>query len=530
MNGPEFLRTNLPSGPISWSTTAQTVRFPPAWADAPGLLSLPVKYGTNNLSAELHTASFVAISFAFAAQLSARISSYPVGPVVITHQPTNLTVMEGRPATFSFFGAGPLLFQWASNGVAIAGATNPTYTIPAVSYAMLSNRYSVVASNKSYWARSSNAVLTVVPDTNRPALLGAYCVSSYQILVSFSEAVTPASAQSLANYAITNSAFPPLAIHTAVLTNGTNVLLTVTPGNGSDYVVVVNNVKDVSISGNQIYPNSNVKIGIKISMPIDSTWFYNEMGTNMPPNWKAAAYDDSLWPSGFALLYYEDAILPAPKRTQLWLRNPDNVYVPTFYFRQHLPLAVGASRVSVSFRHVIDDGAIVYVNGNEIHRFNMAVGPVNHQTLANTNVGNATWSPATDAYKISLTNVLQGGNNVIAAEVHQGSSSSPDVCFGLEMSITAPSGCAGGTLIVDDFGIIQASRLADGRLFLKWFDSSSVLYKSENLFTPPAGWTPVITGVTEYVVAPDTSKRQVFYRLKFPANASSIVCISDTDP
>ena len=81
----------------------------------------------------------------------------------------------------------------------------------------------------------------------------------------------------------------------------------------------------------------------------------------------------------------------------------------------------------------------MYVNGNEIHRFNMPTGVVNYQTFSTGEVANAGWSPTEGAYFPSLANTLQGGENVLAAEVHQSDNNSPDICFGLEFSITAPS-------------------------------------------------------------------------------------------
>ena len=155
---------------------------------------------------------------------------HAVGPVVITRQPTNTTVAEGQSATFSFFGAGPSRFQWFQNGLAINGATNASYTIPSVTLGMNSNRYSVVAMNSSSTATSSNALLTVVTDTNAPSLVGAYVISSNQVLVTFSEPLFTTPAQVLTNYKITNALAANLSILSATVTNGSNVLLRVSQG------------------------------------------------------------------------------------------------------------------------------------------------------------------------------------------------------------------------------------------------------------------------------------------------------------
>src|SRR6266436_249797 len=56
----------------------------------------------------------------------------PVAPTITT-QPASQTVTAGQNASFSVTATGtaPLTFQWQKNGVAISGATSPSYTTPA---------------------------------------------------------------------------------------------------------------------------------------------------------------------------------------------------------------------------------------------------------------------------------------------------------------------------------------------------------------------------------------------------------------
>src|SRR5467141_3617051 len=56
----------------------------------------------------------------------------PVAPTITT-QPASQTVTAGQNASFSVTATGtaPLTFQWQKNGVAIGGATSPSYTTPA---------------------------------------------------------------------------------------------------------------------------------------------------------------------------------------------------------------------------------------------------------------------------------------------------------------------------------------------------------------------------------------------------------------
>src|SRR6185295_11288058 len=120
------------------------------------------------------------------------------------------------------------------------------------------------------------------------------------------------------------------------------------------------------------------------------------------------------------------------------LRGTNGNFTTTYYFRQHIPLAVGNSNVTGFLRHVIDDGAIMYLNGLEFQRYNMPAGSQPYNTQANGNVGDAVYTPASGTINLTFTN-LTGGDNVFAVEVHQNGSASSDVCFGAELSLSAPS-------------------------------------------------------------------------------------------
>ena len=86
----------------------------------------------------------------------------PVAPA-ITAQPTNLTVLVGRTATYSVAATGtsPLSFQWAFNGTNIDGATDATLTLGNVQLTQAGS-YSVLVSNLVGSTNSVTATLSVV--------------------------------------------------------------------------------------------------------------------------------------------------------------------------------------------------------------------------------------------------------------------------------------------------------------------------------------------------------------------------------
>jgi alpha-L-arabinofuranosidase len=87
-------------------------------------------------------------------------------PPVITQQPTNQTVIQGSNATFTVTATGtmPLSYQWYFNSVVLDAATNATLSLNGVQTNNAGNYYAVV-SNPAGSVTSSNAVLTVNPQT-----------------------------------------------------------------------------------------------------------------------------------------------------------------------------------------------------------------------------------------------------------------------------------------------------------------------------------------------------------------------------
>ena len=160
---------------------------------------------------------------------------------------------------------------------------------------------------------------------------------------------------------------------------------------------------------------------------IDDVWSYDQSNTNLFTAWRAVGYNDSLWPTDEALFYVEGAALPAPKNTPLTLGPP------TYYFRKHFNLDVDPNDVtSFEYSTVIDDGAIVYINGQEVlPRIGMEEDvDIYFSTFADRTVGDADYE-----YHPSIpASYFVRGDNVIAVEVHQSGATSTDVVFGLELS------------------------------------------------------------------------------------------------
>ena len=98
------------------------------------------------------------------------VTAAAVAPAITT-QPANQSVTEGQTATFSVTATGtaPLTYQWKKGGTDISGATSSTYTTPATSSADNAAVFTVVVTNGTGSATSSNATLTVT-DPVPPAI------------------------------------------------------------------------------------------------------------------------------------------------------------------------------------------------------------------------------------------------------------------------------------------------------------------------------------------------------------------------
>lgn len=100
----------------------------------------------------------------------------------IFQQPRDRSAFENQTGYFDVGveGATPLTYQWRRNGVAIAGATGPTYTTPLLTAADNGARYSITVTNAKGTVTSTDAVLTVLPPptittspTNQTVAVGA---------------------------------------------------------------------------------------------------------------------------------------------------------------------------------------------------------------------------------------------------------------------------------------------------------------------------------------------------------------------
>lgn len=141
-------------------------------------------------------------------------------------------------------------------------------------------------------------------------------------------------------------------------------------------------------------------------------WKYSDTGQDLGTNWSQPDYDDSGWAAGPARLGYGD---PEVFTTYSYGPDPLNRYITT-YFRHWFDVSGNVVFTNLNFRLSRVDGAVVWLNGQELFRMNMPAGMITNATLAPTSTA------AESAYIFFPTNLavsgLPGGTNLLAVELH----------------------------------------------------------------------------------------------------------------
>ncbi|MBL7884035.1 MAG: metallophosphoesterase family protein, partial [Bacteroidia bacterium] len=166
-------------------------------------------------------------------------------------------------------------------------------------------------------------------------------------------------------------------------------------------------------------------------IPSGSSWKYLDNGSNQGNAWTTSTFNDATWQTGNAELGYGDA---DEATVVSYGSSSSNKHITT-YFRKQFNVTNPSAYTSLFLQLVRDDGAIVYINGNEVWRDNMPSGTINHTTLATNTVAwpnEGNWNSST----ISSAN-LASGTNTIAVEIHQDSPNSSDISFNLKLEGTS---------------------------------------------------------------------------------------------
>ncbi|MDA7888596.1 PKD domain-containing protein, partial [Akkermansiaceae bacterium] len=438
LNGTEVARDNLTTGTVSagteaWNDVSSTyedilIHF----AVDPALLV----EGENMIAAEIHQEAGDSGDLSFDLELSASRNLSPVSP--------SWSVV---PAGATVSAAGE--FNASSPGsytvTATSGGLNATATIAVAS----DNEVSISALDRFLWengAATSAVQVTRVGSITEELTVSLSVSGEATSGVDYSgvpASVTIPAGQSSAEFTISviddsvregHEAIFVTPVATGLFSIGSGGVASVTivddevaqvefPDAGSDTTVTVGEV--MNLSGQTRWREELVEAG--------DYWKYDDLGAEPAAGWKGLPYADGSWQEGWAKFGYGDN----DETTTVSYGGVDNQKYLTTYFRRRFYLDDPADYSGLVASLLVDDGAVIYLNGNEVERINIADGVVTYSSRAQSAVGGNDEETFFD-WPLDPTDLV-AGENILAVEVHQASQTSSDLGFDLALKGTLVS-------------------------------------------------------------------------------------------
>jgi len=172
----------------------------------------------------------------------------------------------------------------------------------------------------------------------------------------------------------------------------------------------------------------NTNLAVSVLVKGGENWKYSDQGVDLGTNWVSPGYDDRSWSNGPARLGYGEE---ADATIVSYGASATNK-ISTTYFRHSFVVPAGLTCNNLVLRFAQAPGAMVWLNGQEIWRTNLSVGPILFTNLAtavpHTIDGPFIYNPI--AIDPSL---LSSGTNVIAVELHQYSAAYSRIGFDMEL-------------------------------------------------------------------------------------------------
>ncbi|MES2438299.1 MAG: lamin tail domain-containing protein [Verrucomicrobiota bacterium] len=400
LNGQEISRINLPAGAVGHGTPALSNVSQPAESCFQMVSSAALISGTNVLAVSLHKAVSDTSAF-FSASLHATES--PADPSLASVLRLNEIAAANDPGFFiELRNPGSGAVSTAGYTLSISGGASfplPASSLPA------GGLVSFTADQLGFFPAVGDKIVLVAP--------GAV-IADVQLA-----AATPGGRS---------------ATHPGEWLRASAA----TPGGANQFALTSDIViNEICYKAPDLAPVTGTP-PVVTSIPVvsyNSTWRYNQTGPALPSNWPSSAHPvGGGWQSGPGTLAYSTSGLPLAVGTQLASPGTNNPFVLTYYFETDFTLSAAnaAALSSLTLTHLIDDGAVFYLNGVELSRFNMNEGSFTAGTLANPGVATAALvGPITVAVPAGAA---VAGTNRLSVEVHQINNTSSDIVFGLQAS------------------------------------------------------------------------------------------------
>jgi len=165
-------------------------------------------------------------------------------------------------------------------------------------------------------------------------------------------------------------------------------------------------------------------------VPFDAQWAYYDQGSLDGRSWMAQKFPTTGWGTGAAPLGYNNQ---NSVTTRIDFGDDSQHKRTAYYFRHQFTLDhVPTADQDVQFTFRVDDGCIIYLNGKEIHRYNMPEGDVSYADYSITYVGT---DPYSETFSLDPS-LLSVGTNTIAVEVHNNNDTSSDLYWAASLTYT----------------------------------------------------------------------------------------------
>lgn len=346
--------------------------------------------------------------YALRQRIAEAIEGLDPGAPMIVSPPRSRAVATGNRATLRVDALGwPLpAYQWRQDGVVLQGATASSLTLSNFAPS-LAGDYEVVVSN------AAGVVTSTV------ARVEGYWTNPPSILAGPESLVRPARERAVFNLTAVSAhpmsyrwTFNGTPVDSPQATNATLILSNLTLTQAGDYAAIVSNA--VGTATSRVARLTVLVTNTTYTFATAGTaWRYHDLGQDLGTAWRETLYDDSAWPVAPAQLGFGDG----DETSVIGLGQSASNAAPTFYFRHAFPFVQATLRFPLTGRLLCDDGAVVYLNGTEVFRTNLAAGPVSYETPAASTVEDAAES------RFHVFSVpperLRPGTNVLAVEVHQ---------------------------------------------------------------------------------------------------------------
>lgn len=171
----------------------------------------------------------------------------------------------------------------------------------------------------------------------------------------------------------------------------------------------------------------------------EDDWSFYQDGSLDNVDWMAEDYDEAGWQTSAAPFGYGNSGKPMANATTKVYKEKNGQRVPTIYFRKEFTLdEEPADDDKFRLTYQLDDGAIIYVNGEAAGLYHMQYG-ASYSTTSEDYVGN--WYEGDNPYNGTLEidkSLLHQGTNVIAVEVHNCNNTSSDLWWDGTLELTRP--------------------------------------------------------------------------------------------